>query len=232
MKKNNLRFFTLVELLVVIAVIGILTTLLLPALHKARLAGKTAVSISNLKQIYQGTIAYSSANNGRLFKSGDNPHSRNIPNTTNWSRMVYEQIDGKYMSFNGTEANQQMQKGTAYYSLMFCPLIRTSRPAVSFHPQGSSDYSMNKYFRDRFAFLAKLKGDIEPLMMPGTKPGDSAATSNLNNGNYKPSSAGHPIFEYTNSRSIASFINGSIKFISISKGAELNTYISKPNNFK
>src|SRR5688500_17138133 len=47
---SNKRAFTLVELLIVIAIIGILGSLLLPALAKAKAAGKTTVCQSNLKQ--------------------------------------------------------------------------------------------------------------------------------------------------------------------------------------
>jgi prepilin-type N-terminal cleavage/methylation domain-containing protein len=57
MKKQH-RGFTLVELLVVIAVIALLMAILLPALGRAREQGKRIVCMANLKQLALGWIAY------------------------------------------------------------------------------------------------------------------------------------------------------------------------------
>ena len=50
--------FTLVELLVVVAVIALLIGLLLPALSSARRAGQLVVSMSNVRQITTAALAY------------------------------------------------------------------------------------------------------------------------------------------------------------------------------
>ena len=52
------RAFTLVELLVVVAIIAIILSLLLPALRNAREAGKSAVCLSNLHQAAMAGTAY------------------------------------------------------------------------------------------------------------------------------------------------------------------------------
>ncbi len=56
--------FTLVELLVVLAIISILAALLMPALKNARESGKRAKCMSNLRQLALASTMYAGDNNG------------------------------------------------------------------------------------------------------------------------------------------------------------------------
>jgi prepilin-type N-terminal cleavage/methylation domain-containing protein/prepilin-type processing-associated H-X9-DG protein len=69
-RSRNRLGFTLVELLVVVAIIGVIISLLLPSLRKARLAAYETVCISNMHQWGIAMQMYVDANHGQLPQKG------------------------------------------------------------------------------------------------------------------------------------------------------------------
>src|SRR5579871_2534246 len=62
--------FTLIELLTVIAVIAIIASLLLPAIHRAQVGARTTSCLNNLKQWGLATQIFASENDDLLPEDG------------------------------------------------------------------------------------------------------------------------------------------------------------------
>jgi len=78
------RAFTLLELLVVVAVIAILASLLLPALAKARGKAQGMVCLQNTKQLGLAWLIYADDHNGRLaYNLGGDTGLRAVAQGTN-----------------------------------------------------------------------------------------------------------------------------------------------------
>lgn len=72
MKKQNLKAFTLVELLVVISIIALLVSILMPALSRAREQARRVICATNLHTIGQAFYIYAMQNNDWLPLHRDN----------------------------------------------------------------------------------------------------------------------------------------------------------------
>ena len=87
--------FTLIELMVVVAILAILAAMLLPALSKAKEAAKTISCANNLKQIGLGIALYTTDYMGYFP-----PVAQTAPagDANTWAVMIYTYIGGKDVS--------------------------------------------------------------------------------------------------------------------------------------
>jgi prepilin-type N-terminal cleavage/methylation domain-containing protein len=77
MSGRHAKRFTLIELLIVVAIIAILAAMLLPALSRAKEMGRRAVCKSNQRQIVLGVVQYADDNETRVFDA--RPDSGGVP---------------------------------------------------------------------------------------------------------------------------------------------------------
>ena len=92
--------FTLIEILVVIAILGLLAALLLTAIGSARFKAQESVCISNLKQLHVALMSYVTNNNGYL------PHTDADTGSVGPKFCWFDKIDDHWTDDNESRSKQ------------------------------------------------------------------------------------------------------------------------------
>jgi prepilin-type N-terminal cleavage/methylation domain-containing protein/prepilin-type processing-associated H-X9-DG protein len=133
--------FTLIELLVVIAIIAILAALLLPALARAKEAGKKTQCLSNLHNMGLAMIMYADDHEG-LIPRANNPH---------WWQVLTPELGGR--------------KGSdfAKVKIFTCPSYPDKKQLVCFVVNGWTFRTRTDPVGDEQTGLTPLKQIDEPV---------------------------------------------------------------------
>ena len=165
---KDIRKFTLMELMVVMAVIGILFSLLIPVLSRARESARDASCKSNLKQWGVGIAMYSSDNRSYL------------PAAFNTKREYWYAQLHSYMNYDKSAVSDIYESGMIINT---CPSVIHEKKQ-----SGTLDYASNNAILKHTNFQAE---EFRLKVSWITRPSDSLTLADAN-GVFNGSTAAYP----------------------------------------
>ncbi len=148
--------FTLVELLVVIAIIAILSSILLPALSRARIRAQTSFCTNNTKQLVIAWMIYADDHTGLLAYNLGAGATNGAAMSMNWVNNV---LDWEVGNSDNTNAAKMLATGLGPYANRSASLFRCPADDVLSPDQAKAgwstrvrSYSMNAMIGDAGGF--------------------------------------------------------------------------------
>ena len=141
MQSKRHRAFTLMELLVVLAIIALLIGILLPSLSSARDAGRQVRTLANLRTLATLTHQFADANNDAMMRSTHSYFAHASEGALPWFGEVYEMLTSR--AFAGPDDGYRAVVDT-YLRSPFDPRSALEDGSPFFTYGGS--YGVNVYF--------------------------------------------------------------------------------------
>jgi prepilin-type N-terminal cleavage/methylation domain-containing protein/prepilin-type processing-associated H-X9-DG protein len=146
---NQKRFkFTLIELLIVIAIIAVLCSMLLPALKRAKDTAQSSLCQSNLRQLHLTFTTYSMDYQGIYM-----PAMRPFPGDANkpWSDYISPLIENGYMKSIWKEVTGTSSEALQTAAICMCPTGMKTIPQEyptdgQYYAERYGGYSYNGYY--------------------------------------------------------------------------------------
>jgi len=136
--------FTLIELLSVVAIIGVLTALLLPALSAAKAKGQQTACLNNLKQLALSAQMYPADNGGKLAANIPVLAFGSAPGTNAW-------VLGNMKSFYDATNGALIRQGLFFPYASQLPIYRCpADPSQIGSVSRARSYSMNGWMGSRY----------------------------------------------------------------------------------
>ena len=219
------RGFTLVELLMVIAIIAILAALLLPVLSSAKARAKRTACLNNLKQINLGVHMYAGENDDTL------------PNTGTATYILYKEVVKGCVGLHGPSSPLDKvfacPADTFYYNDSTCAYAAHGQHEQRTYDFSSYDFNGANLLTTNypnFAYNGVLPGiggqKLSAVKNPTKTVLVAEASALLPYSWHQPKppvTSGLPMFK--DARNMVSFVDGHVSFISIF----WNSTITYPN---
>ncbi len=169
MKKNK-KGFTLAELLIVVAIIGVLVAISIPIFSRQLEKSRDAVSIASIRSAYAVAMSDMLTYNGYQGENGSGTGQNNYIHEENGTRIYVNHAGSKYyVSAVWVKVNVKSKKANDWSGLAdnlpFTLTDTNKNPATvaSTHPHGDmgKDFSENKDTYVAFYFDSKGTGNLQ-----------------------------------------------------------------------